>query len=72
MGQPQTPKLLRYIDDLRAYLEGRNVVLIDLAQDTPLTEAHFADGSHLDREIGRPLFTRLVAEARREELDLER
>ena len=63
--QPQSEALLRYVSDLDAYLWANGVELIDLSVDTPLTEEAFADGSHLDREMGRPIFTRLAAEALR-------
>jgi len=65
MGQPQPEELRQYVSDLDAYLWANGVEMVDLSVDTPLTEEAFADGSHLDRETGRPIFTRLAAEALR-------
>ncbi|MFC2099907.1 hypothetical protein ACFLSF_03655 [Candidatus Bipolaricaulota bacterium] len=70
LRQPQPPELVDYVTELESYLASRDVPLIDLSRDTPLSEEQFADGNHLDRETGRPLFTRIAAEALRRELGL--
>jgi hypothetical protein len=60
-GRPQQAELTRYIDGLREYLQGASVPLLDFSHDPRLGLDLFAVGDHLDREKGRPVFTRLVA-----------
>jgi hypothetical protein len=60
-GRPQSAELTDYINGLREYLQEASVPLLDFSHDPSLGLELFAAGDHLDREKGRPVFTRLVA-----------
>ena len=56
------PARERYVDDLRAYLEGYDIPLLDFTGDERIKLEHFGAGDHLSREVGMPIFTRLLSE----------
>lgn len=60
-AQPQYLK--DYTKNLRTYLDSHNIELIDFTDDKRIKLHHFADGDHLDRKKGRPIFTKMTAEA---------
>jgi len=62
-GEPEPEDVVSYVADLRDYLGSRDIPFIDFTHDPRLTIDHFAEGDHLDRDLGRPVFTQLLAEA---------
>ncbi|MEM7518035.1 MAG: hypothetical protein AAF368_14075, partial [Planctomycetota bacterium] len=64
-----TERLPSYIASLAEYLKERGVPLFDLSTDPRITLELYARGDHLDEAIGRPVFTRVLAETLRDELD---
>lgn len=66
LGQPRDETALdRYIGDLKAYLEKNDCPFFDFTHEGRLTLDMFADGDHLQADNGRPLFTKILAEALR-------
>jgi len=63
MGIPQEPEMVEYIDALKAYLAERRIRILDFSDDLRIGIDLFAAGDHLDRGNGRPVFTRILAEA---------
>ncbi len=61
-GMGDDPKLGKYIEDLKNYLDEQGVPLLDFGDDPRLTSDLFRDPIHFNDE-GRQLFTRLVATA---------
>lgn len=59
----QPAALVQYMKDLQAYSEGNDIPLIDFTDDARLQPEHYGNGDHLNRDLGRPLFTRMVSEA---------
>lgn len=59
-GIGNDPKLKKYIEDLRKYLDEQGAPLLDFGDDPRLTSDLFRDPIHLNEE-GRQLFTRLLA-----------
>lgn len=57
----QSEYLKNYVVDLQEYLTSHNIDLIDFTDDSRLKLEHYADGDHLDRKKGRPIFTKIVA-----------
>jgi hypothetical protein len=55
----------RYIGDLKAYLAKNDCPFFDFTKEERLTLDMFADGDHLQADTGRPLFTKILAEALR-------
>ena len=63
----EDPALAGYIRQLRLYLRSFDIPLMDFSQ-APLIHANdFADGDHLNRRTGRPLFTKLLLAALHDE-----
>lgn len=60
-GNPESELVNKYMAGLERYLREANVPLIDFSNEPSLTLEHFADGDHLNREKGMPLFTQLLA-----------
>lgn len=57
------PKALRqYIEDLKDYLAENQTQFIDFTYDPSIKLEHFGAGDHLNRNKGRRLFTRLLAQ----------
>jgi hypothetical protein len=61
VAQPQ--HLKDYMVNLQAYLDSHEIELIDFTDDKRIKLEHFADGDHLDRTKGKPLFTKMAARA---------
>lgn len=61
-GNNEPPELKRYIGKLRAYLERHSVPLIDFTDDPRITLEHWGRGDHLDPDMGKPVFSRILAE----------
>jgi hypothetical protein len=61
-GNPQSPELSSYIASLQSYLNDHQIPLWDFTGDERIRVEHFGSGDHLNRDTGRVLFTRLVAE----------
>jgi hypothetical protein len=59
----------RYIADLRNFLSKNHAGFIDFTHNHLIGRKHFGHGDHLNREKGRPLFTRLLAENMRPIID---
>lgn len=59
----QPAALVKYMKDLQAYFEENDVPLIDFTDDARIQPEHYGSGDHLNRDLGRPLFTRMVSEA---------
>jgi hypothetical protein len=55
-GRPpaQTPELVRYMRDLRAYLESNHAILFDDNDSNELAALSYEDGDHLSREATVP------------------
>lgn len=58
----QSPDLLKYMSLLHSYLSEKNIPLIDFTFNKQVLKRHFGKGDHLNRGIGRTLFTQLLAE----------
>ncbi|MCF7955053.1 MAG: hypothetical protein K9M75_04560 [Phycisphaerae bacterium] len=58
-AQPEFIK--SYMKHLRTYLTSKDIELIDFTDDRNLKLEHYAEGDHLNRTKGMPLFTKMVA-----------
>jgi len=58
----QPEYLKRYITNLKQYLESRGTYLIDYTDNLNIKLEHFAEGDHLNKEKGAPVFTKMLAE----------
>ena len=47
---PQSARMTRYVQDLRAYLEARGAVFRDDRDDPDMASIKYADGDHIDRD----------------------
>jgi hypothetical protein len=61
-GLPIPAGLGDYINDLKQWCHAEQVPLIDFSDEPQLKIEHYADGDHLNRQNGRTLFSRLLAE----------
>lgn len=59
----QPAALAQYMKDLQAYFEENDIPLIDFTDDARIQPEHYGNGDHLNRDLGRSLFTRMVSEA---------
>jgi len=58
----QSTELQQYIADLHAHVQSRGAIWIDFTNEARIGTAHFGPGDHLDQTVGRPLFSRLLAD----------
>lgn len=61
-GLPTPSGLDDYIHHLKQWCSKEQVPMIDFSEDTRLELKHYGSGDHLNRGIGRMLFTQLLAE----------
>lgn len=63
-GTPEVAKVLipKYVEELRAYLDAHGVPLVDLSHEDRLGIEHYGAGDHFNPELGKPLFTTILAE----------
>jgi hypothetical protein len=61
-GVPESQALQRYIQDLTAYLNSRQVTFLDFSHDGRFTEDYYGVGEHFNAR-GEKLFTEMLAEA---------
>lgn len=59
----QSQHIKNYMVSIQAYLTAKNIELFDFSDDQNLTLEHYADGDHLNPTKGKPLFTKMVANA---------
>ena len=58
----ESASLKEYMLELKAYLAEKKVLLFDFTDNQQLLEKHYAKGDHLNKKLGAPLFTKLLAE----------
>lgn len=59
---PEPAALIEYMNDLNAYAQEQNVIMIELAYDDRLDASHFKDVHHLDQG-GKKIFTGMLSAA---------
>lgn len=59
----QPEELLTYMWHLREYCSDNGIPLIDFTDSAQLTLDHYADGDHLEPQVGVPIFTAMLAES---------
>ena len=57
----QSKELLTYIAELKKYLHNNGVTLIDYTNNQAIKLEHFGNGDHLNRQVGKQLFTSMLA-----------
>jgi hypothetical protein len=62
MGMAPDPRIERYTDDLRTYLESRGACLIDMSREPRVIAEWFSDGDHI-RDDRRRVYTDVFYEA---------
>jgi len=58
----EQPQHRKYGEDMAAYLASKDIVFLDYTYNPELKLEHYKNGDHLDRTLGRPIWTRLLGE----------